>query len=106
MATYAEKLKDPRWQKRRLEVLDDRGWVCENCGSATETLHVHHGHYESGLDPWDYSPIYLHVLCEGCHQRAHDLLIELHRSIGTLSLMELAKASILFAHAASRGLAV
>jgi len=29
--TYAEKLKDPRWQKKRLERLDLAEWECEIC---------------------------------------------------------------------------
>jgi hypothetical protein len=39
--SYADLLKDPRWQKKRLEVLESNGWACEACGSATKTLHVH-----------------------------------------------------------------
>lgn len=27
--TYAEKLKDPRWQKRRLEIFERDDWTCQ-----------------------------------------------------------------------------
>lgn len=39
--TYAEKLKDPRWQKKRLERMDKDQWTCRECGSTTTTLSVH-----------------------------------------------------------------
>ena len=29
--TYAEKLKHPKWQKRRLEKMQGAGWHCEKC---------------------------------------------------------------------------
>lgn len=70
MATYSEKLKDPRWQKMRLEVLERDGWKCRNCEDAESTLHVHHTFYEFGKDPWDYSPHTLMSLCEDCHEYA------------------------------------
>jgi 5-methylcytosine-specific restriction endonuclease McrA len=54
MKTYFEKLKDPRWQRKRLEVMERAGFACEYCGSATETLNVHHGFYEKGKEPWEY----------------------------------------------------
>ena len=30
--TYSDKLKSPKWQKKRLEVLNLRGFKCEKCG--------------------------------------------------------------------------
>jgi len=53
--SYAEKLKDPRWQRKRLEVMKRADFACENCGDRESTLNVHHGYYEPGLDPWEYS---------------------------------------------------
>lgn len=66
MRTYAEKLKDPRWQKRRLEVLQRDGFKCLVCGTETETLHVHHLAYFRG-EPWDTPTSYLETLCWLCH---------------------------------------
>lgn len=37
-STYAEKLKDPRWQKLRLEVMNRNEFHCEICGSGESTL--------------------------------------------------------------------
>ena len=70
--TYFEKLKDPRWQKKRLEVLEQGDWSCEQCGDTDSTLHVHHRQYFKGRDPWDYEVGQLTVLCEGCHSSTHE----------------------------------
>lgn len=74
MATsnYFEKLKDPRWQKKRLEVLDKAGWRCESCGDTSNTLHVHHKQYFKGREPWEYEAGQLSVLCKTCHSDSHD----------------------------------
>jgi hypothetical protein len=65
--TYSEKLKDPRWQKKRLEILQRDEFTCVKCGDNTSTLHVHHKAYHSG-DPWDTPDAHLVTLCEGCHE--------------------------------------
>jgi hypothetical protein len=64
---YLEKLKDPRWQKKRLRVLERDDWACRRCADTTQTLHVHHRVYVAGADPWDYSDAHLVTLCETCH---------------------------------------
>ena len=33
-AEYAELLKKPQWQKRRLQMLEKAGWKCVECGAA------------------------------------------------------------------------
>lgn len=68
--TYSEKLKDPRWQKRRLQLLEAANFTCRHCKSTKETLHVHHGVYRKGVEPWDYEDAVMHVLCEGCHEQS------------------------------------
>lgn len=65
--TYAEKLKDPRWQKKRLEIFERDKWACQECTSKTDTLHVHHKRYDKGKDPWDYDDYNFVTMCEGCH---------------------------------------
>jgi hypothetical protein len=64
---YSEKLKDPRWQKKRLDILQRDGWFCQKCFNKEATLHVHHRRYIPGRDPWDYSNHLLVTLCEECH---------------------------------------
>lgn len=72
MKTYAEKLKDPRWQRKRLEILQRDDFTCRACGAKTETLHVHHIRYFRGRNPWDYKEFYLVTLCERCHESEED----------------------------------
>lgn len=69
--TYYQKLKDPRWQKKRLEILNEKNFTCEVCGTDELTLHVHHKEYFSGLDPWEYDLKQYAVLCEECHEYQH-----------------------------------
>jgi len=65
--TYAELLKDPRWQKKRLEIFQRDKWKCKLCGDEETTLQVHHKNYTAGNDPWDYPNDDLITLCEHCH---------------------------------------
>lgn len=68
--TYTEKLKDPRWQKKRLEILNRDNWRCcvTGCFETEKTLHVHHLDYISGKEPWDYPDEYFMTVCENCHE--------------------------------------
>lgn len=71
MKTYAEKLKDPRWQRKRLEILNRDEFACRDCGNKRDTLHVHHCSYAHGREPWDYDDSNLRTLCETCHESRH-----------------------------------
>jgi len=73
---YAEKLKDPRWQKKRLEIFERDGWKCRECGDAKSTLNIHHQRYKSGCDPWEYDNSDLKTLCEYCHGIERDQRVE------------------------------
>lgn len=82
---YAEKLKDPRWQKKRLEINNRDNWTCQKCKSSTEQLQVHHRHYIPGREPWDYPNELLVCLCWKCHKeeedfanKAQDILESMH----------------------------
>jgi hypothetical protein len=44
--TYEELLRDPRWQRKRLEKMSEVGWACEICGDKEEELHIHHPSYQ------------------------------------------------------------
>jgi hypothetical protein len=70
--TYYEKLKDPRWQKLRLKVMEKNEFSCEVCGDASSTLNVHHKEYLKGQEPWEYDEKQLSCLCETCHENEHD----------------------------------
>lgn len=69
---YADKLKDPRWQKKRLEIFERDEWTCQVCKSKDETLCVHHWYYEKGKSPWDYPNSSLTTMCMDCHGTEHE----------------------------------
>lgn len=69
--SYFELLKDPRWQRKRLEILNRSDFACENCQSTDKTLHVHHKLYRKGAMPWEYEDHELQALCENCHEDQH-----------------------------------
>lgn len=74
--TYAEKLKNPKWQRKRLEVLKRDKWRCKKCGDKETTLHVHHKSYEGGKEPWDYDNSTLTTLCQDCHREVESFKAE------------------------------
>ena len=73
MKTYSELLKHPKWQKKRLEILDRDGFQCRACWENSKTLHVHHTYYDKDLKPWEYPNNRLLTLCEDCHKLLHVL---------------------------------
>jgi hypothetical protein len=72
MKTYREKLRDPRWQRRRLEILSAAEFSCQACSDSESTLHVHHRRYIKGREPWEYDDQELVALCEDCHAIDHE----------------------------------
>jgi 5-methylcytosine-specific restriction endonuclease McrA len=70
MATYQEQLRDPRWQRKRLEIFKASNFKCEDadCGDDTRELNVHHSAYLKGVPVWDHPDELLHCLCRECHQ--------------------------------------
>jgi hypothetical protein len=69
--TYAQKLRDPLWQKKRLSIFSRDNWTCKSCGRNDITLHVHHLVYLPELNPWEYEDYYLITYCEICHETEH-----------------------------------
>ena len=68
---FSDQYKHPKWQKKRLEMLDAASFQCSNCGEQDSQLHVHHKTYIKGRKIWDYKPSQLAVLCEKCHASEH-----------------------------------
>lgn len=69
---YWELLRDPRWQRKRLEIMERADFKCEVCGADGKTLNVHHKRYRKDASPWEYSDRELQCLCGDCHQTYHD----------------------------------
>jgi hypothetical protein len=67
MSNYSELLRDPRWQKKRLKILERDDWKCTECSRKDLELHVHHKSYEYGKDPWDYDDSVIVTMCLSCH---------------------------------------
>lgn len=63
--TYAEKLRHPKWQEKRLRIFERDGFQCVYCKDKETTLHVHHKKYHG--NPWECENDYLVTLCEMCH---------------------------------------
>lgn len=86
--TYAEKFKDPRWQKKRLEILKQHGFECTNCGGKDEELNVHHKFYKKDTAPWEYEDDELTVFCKTCHESWHAAKKEAEQVIGNFCTAE------------------
>ena len=67
MGEYSDKLKDPRWQRKRLEILERDDFTCQSCMDSESTLVVHHRYYEN-VEPWEYPNEALVTLCANCHE--------------------------------------
>lgn len=79
---YIELLRDPRWQRKRLEKLQQANWRCARCFSSDKTLNVHHKLYRKGAMPWEYRDDELEVLCDACHKKMHWYRAEILRFLG------------------------
>jgi len=66
--SYSEKLTDPRWQRRRLEVFNRDNWTCQCCSNKVLQLEIHHIEYWTGKEPWEYPDNMLITICRDCHE--------------------------------------
>jgi hypothetical protein len=69
--SYKDKLLDPRWQKKRLQIFEKENFTCQYCGDKDSTLHVHHLHYRKNENPWDIEDSALLCVCSDCHELEH-----------------------------------
>jgi 5-methylcytosine-specific restriction endonuclease McrA len=67
---YFERLQDPRWKKRRDEIVARDGFTCVRCLLALRPLEVHHRWYTKP-NPWDEPEYNLETLCDKCHDKEH-----------------------------------
>lgn len=62
---YIDKLKNPKWQKKRLEILNRDEFKCCYCNDTETELQIHHLKYTK--EPWDAPNENLITLCKDCH---------------------------------------
>jgi hypothetical protein len=65
---YSRKLQNPKWQKKRLEIMQRDKFKCIICGCNDKELHVHHRWYQFGKEIWDYPDTCFETLCFECHE--------------------------------------
>jgi len=64
---YAEQLTDPRWQRKRLQIMERDNFSCVECGDKESTLNVHHRYYVAHRFVWEYPDFCLLTMCRRCH---------------------------------------
>lgn len=89
MSAYWQKLRDPRWQRRRLEIMCQADFACEVCGATDQTLNVHHKIYRKGREPWAYEDYELACVCENCHETEHAARDELQALLAQMDGSEI-----------------
>ncbi len=89
MPSYSDLLKDPRWQRKRLEAMEADGFSCQMCSAKDKTLHVHHKWYLKDMAPWDYVGDQLATLCEDCHESATASVNALKLALASLPVYRL-----------------
>lgn len=70
--SFSAQYKDPRWQKKRLEILERDNFTCRDCGDTESKLNVHHLYYSPDKKVWEYDNITYLTLCDDCHKSEHD----------------------------------
>lgn len=72
--SFSEQYKNPKWQKKRLKILERDNYQCQHCDESELTLQVHHLSYPKGINIWECKDENLITLCEPCHRRVTDLI--------------------------------
>jgi len=64
---YSELLMHPKWQRKRLEIMQRDDFKCQLCKDEETTLNIHHKEYKNGNKPWEYENDNFITLCKDCH---------------------------------------
>lgn len=100
--SYAEKLRDVRWKRRRDDLLRARNYTCCECGTpliaGTMDLQVHHVVYIANLAPWDYPDELLVIVCNQHHQERQAveqaIYLEVGKHLATLDVQAMLRQPI------------
>lgn len=70
MLTYKEQIAHPKWQKKRLEILQRDNFTCQICLDTETQLHIHHQYYDKTFQTmaWEYPNHAYKTLCADCHK--------------------------------------
>jgi 5-methylcytosine-specific restriction endonuclease McrA len=79
---YSKLLQDPRWQQKRLLILQRDNWRCTACHDSRSNLQIHHGYYGRNMEPWSYPDESLFVLCDNCHEKAEEAKQAAYEALG------------------------
>jgi 5-methylcytosine-specific restriction endonuclease McrA len=67
--------KNPKWQRKELEIMERDDFMCISCQNTEKELHVHLSvPYEKEKNPWDYDDKELITLCEDCHTQLNTII--------------------------------
>lgn len=69
--SYQRKLQNPKWQRKRLLIMQRDKFRCVYCDSDEKELQVHHERYIPDREPWEYPDELLITLCHACHEKKH-----------------------------------
>lgn len=71
---YSQKLQNPKWQRKRLEIMQRDNFCCSKCQNDQDQLEVHHLKYIPGKQPWESPGADLITLCNTCHELEHGIV--------------------------------
>jgi len=71
---YHKSLQSPKWQKKRLKIMERDEFRCQFCGDDGSQLSVHHITYENmpSHQPWLTPDEDLITVCVDCHKTEHN----------------------------------
>jgi hypothetical protein len=95
MSNYSDLLKNPKWQKKRLEIMSRDDFACSICGDDKSTLNVHHLFYKKGKKPWEYQDKALITLCDSCHENEHQEKQNLTANFNNLPILSQSKSLLI-----------
>jgi hypothetical protein len=76
---YQETLRDPRWQRKRLKIMERDNWACAICGATDQPLNVHHLEYSG--EPWEIADSQLITVCEDDHKDIEEMVNYLRKAV-------------------------
>ena len=82
--TYQQQLLDPRWQKKRLEIMSRDHWRCRDCGNWQKQLTVHHCIYIRTCYLWECPEELMLTLCWPCHKTRQQMEESIHVSLAKI----------------------